>query len=92
MLSPPLVLENTAFYTGALDASSFQVSTFNVSVGKGQVLAVCGPVGGGFMRSGLERSLLGSGTVRDRKLNITAHGDFFTSCRVSAAQEGNLLL
>jgi ATP-binding cassette, subfamily C (CFTR/MRP), member 1 len=45
---PPLSLENTTFYIGSTDSdTAFQLSKFNVSVKAGEVLAICGPVGGG---------------------------------------------
>jgi ABC-type multidrug transport system fused ATPase/permease subunit len=58
----PLVLQNASFSTGTIDVpkdvqdqemtysirgSNFKVSKFDLSVQKGEVLAVCGPVGSG---------------------------------------------
>lgn len=53
----PLSLENASFSIGSSIAPSFEVGKFNVSVQKGEVLAVCGPVGGG--KSSLVNGIIG---------------------------------
>lgn len=45
----PLVVENATFYAGPAETPSFQIAKFNLAVEKGEVLAVCGPVGGEFV-------------------------------------------
>ena len=42
-----LVLQDTSFYIGSDTSPVYQVSKFNITVRAGEVLAVCGPVGGG---------------------------------------------
>jgi hypothetical protein len=69
----PLIMENATFYTGSAKAPSFHVSTFNVSVGKGEVLAVCGPVGGESNRSGLQCSCCAQ-TIVSRSRDIISYG------------------
>jgi ABC-type transport system involved in cytochrome bd biosynthesis fused ATPase/permease subunit len=54
---PPLLLEKASFSIGSSLAPSFEVGKFNVSVQKGEVLAVCGPVGGG--KSSLVNGIIG---------------------------------
>jgi ATP-binding cassette, subfamily C (CFTR/MRP), member 1 len=55
--SPPLLLQNATFYIGSDVAPSFEVAKFNISLRKGEVLAVCGPVGGG--KSSLVNGIIG---------------------------------
>jgi ATP-binding cassette, subfamily C (CFTR/MRP), member 1 len=38
---------DTSFFIGSETSHTFEVSKFNISVKAGEVLAVCGPVGGG---------------------------------------------
>jgi ATP-binding cassette, subfamily C (CFTR/MRP), member 1 len=42
-----LVLTNTSFFIGSESNPVFEVSKFDITVRAGEVLAVCGPVGGG---------------------------------------------
>ena len=42
-----LVLKDTSFFIGSDTNPAFVVSKFNITVRAGEVLAVCGPVGGG---------------------------------------------
>jgi ATP-binding cassette, subfamily C (CFTR/MRP), member 1 len=42
-----LVLRDTSFFIGSDANPVFEVSKFNITIRAGEVLAVCGPVGGG---------------------------------------------
>jgi ABC-type multidrug transport system fused ATPase/permease subunit len=70
----PLSLENCTFAIGSNLAPSFEVGKFNVSVQKGEVLAVCGPVGGG--KSSLVNGIIGELSACTKSL-VRVNGPLF---------------